>query len=228
MNQAAPPIDGPRLEPADGQPASGLIILLHGVAANGRQLLPLARFLRASLPGVAFVAPHAPVAIAGPALRSWSALSLPIGMDALAAGLAANAPLVDRLIDAERARLQLSEGRVALVGFSQGAMMALQVGLRREEPLAAIVSIAGVLLARDRLEAIRARPPVTLIHGDQDPVIPIEEMEASAGALQAAHVPVTTVTVPGLGHAVDARVMEAVLTALVGVLGDDVWSHSRR
>jgi phospholipase/carboxylesterase len=118
------------------------------------------------------------------------------------AGIGRTAPLVDRFIDAELARCGLDDGKLALVGFSQGTMMSLHVGPRRKRPVAAILGFSGALVAAPAAEAA-GRPPVMLIHGDADDVIPIEAMFAAVSGLQAAEVPVQWVLRPGLPHSID-------------------------
>lgn len=213
-------LTGPRLEPEGGAPPSGLVILLHGFAADGRQLVPLARAFRSDLFDLAYLLPHAPFALGGTSLRSWTEPNVLADDSALFEGLAATAPFLERFIDAERARYLLEEDRVALVGFSQGAMLALHVGLRREATPAAIVGFSGELVGRDRLDDITARSPVAMVHGDRDPVIPVASMWASADALQATGVPVTTTVIPGLGHRIDQRASDAGLEALLAAFPD--------
>ena len=216
---AEAPLDGPRLEPASGGPATGLVVLLHGYAATGDQLIPLGRALQRVLPDVACVAPHGPLELLGPNLRAWAELRIPFDEEHLYKGTVATAPLVQRFIDDERDQLGLTDAEVALVGFSQGAVTALHVGLRRPEPVATIVSYSGFIAGRRHLDEITARPPVTLIHGDRDWVVPIMAMELTAEALREADVPVETVVVQGLGHIIDAEGMDAGAEALQQALG---------
>ncbi|MGH9678105.1 MAG: alpha/beta hydrolase, partial [Candidatus Acidiferrum sp.] len=93
---------------------------------------------------------------------------------------------------------------LALAGFSQGAATALYAGLRRQLQIAGIIAFSGALpggegLARD----IRSKPPVLLVHGEADDVVPFRSMANAQAALEAAGVPVTAVGRPGLGHAID-------------------------
>ena len=127
-----PTLDGPRVPPASGGAATSLVILLHGYGSNGADLIGLVPYWRASLPDTAFVSPNAPEPCPGaPGGYQWWGLSS-FDAGARAAGARRAAPALDAFIDAELARHGLSEGRLALVGFSQGTMMALHVGLRRE------------------------------------------------------------------------------------------------
>ena len=130
--------------------------------------------------------------------------------DRVAAGVRAVAPVLDAFIDAELAAAGLADDRLALLGFSQGCMMALHVGLRRAQACAAILGYSGRLVAADALAAeIRARPPVLLCHGTADPVVPFESLGLAATALTAAGVGVTTLERPGLGHGLDQPAIAA-------------------
>jgi phospholipase/carboxylesterase len=212
---------GPRMEPANGGPAAGLVVLLHCFGADGRQLIPLAGRLQQSLPDVAFVAPHGPVAVAGPTLRGWAEMRIPFDEEDQWEGIVATAPMVDRFVSIERDRRGLSASQIVLVGFSQGAMMALHVGLRRDEAVGAIIGYSGFLVGPGHLDEITVRPPATLIHGNRDPVVSVDTMMKSATALEEVGVPVETIVLPGLGHRVDARGMSAGRTAIQRALGQD-------
>ncbi len=180
-------IDGPRMPPARGGKPDSLVILLHGYGSNGNDLISLAPYWSEALPGTAFVSPNAiePVPQA-PGGYQWFPLS---GLDPreLEHGVRAAAQSVDRFIDREMEKYGLAPERVALAGFSQGTMMALHVGLRRERELAGIVGLSGALVGGAKLkDEMRSKPPVLLIHGDRDPMIPIPAMFDAAENLAAA------------------------------------------
>ena len=114
------------------------------------------------------------------------------------------APVLDDFIDAELATHGLTEDKLLLVGFSQGTMMALHVGLRRAHAVAGIIGYSGMLVAPDTLEAeIRSRPPVLLVHGNADTVVPVLALADARRTLLAANVPVEVHVSEGLGHSVD-------------------------
>jgi phospholipase/carboxylesterase len=126
--------------------------------------------------------------------------------EAILAGTRAAATLLDAFLDEALAARGLSDRDLALVGFSQGTMMALYVALRRPQPVAAVVGYSGALVGAEVLaDEIRSRPPVLLVHGDADPVVPYEELARAAAALKEAGVPVTTETRPGVPHSIDER-----------------------
>jgi phospholipase/carboxylesterase len=201
-------LDGPRLSPRSGS-ARQLIVFLHGYGADGDDLIELGRVWQKILPQAAFVSPHAPEPCGqAPVGRQWFALTF---RDPNERWVGANkaAPMLERFLDAELARHQLPPSALALVGFSQGTMMALHVGLRRAVPLAAIVGYSGLLVLPpdgnpETLAAdIRSRPPVLLVHGDQDELIPVQALFQGTQALAAMGVPVEWHVSAGVGHGID-------------------------
>ena len=196
------PLNGPRIEPSGGR-TSGLVVLLHGYGANGDDLIALGDGWRRSLPDAAFVAPNAPQSIPGMyGGLQWFALTLRDPSEYWR-GVAAAQPALDRFLDAELARYRLTADRLVLVGFSQGTMMALHVGLRRAPPPAGIVAYSGLLAGPDHLAETKARPPVLLVHGEADDLIPIDALHMAREALAGAGIPVEWHVRPGLGHGID-------------------------
>jgi phospholipase/carboxylesterase len=195
-------LDGPRLEPR-GRTADALVVLLHGYGANGDDLIALAELWRQRLPATAYVAPNAPEDIPGmPGSLQWFPLTL-CDPTEYWRGVVATRPAVDRFLDAELARYRVSPERLVLVGFSQGTMMALHVGLRRPSAPAAIVGFSGLLAGPEHLAETTARPPILLIHGEADDLIPVDvihiarEQLAKAGYLVEWHIR------EHLGHGID-------------------------
>jgi len=213
-------LDGPRLAPLSGLKPNALVILIHGYGSNGDDLIALARMIQPALPHAAFVAPNAPSQMPRMAAAyQWWPIET-FSMAERAAGAAAAAPVLDAFITHAREAADLPNDRVLLVGFSQGTMMALHVGLRRPEPVAGIVGISGMLVAAERLEAeIASRPPVLLIHGTEDDVVPFHSMERAATALTAAGVAVQTHVSPGIGHSVSQDGLAAAMAFAVRALG---------
>ena len=135
--------------------------------------------------------------------RQWFSL-MERTQEMMLAGVRASAPILDGFLDEELARLGLSDDRLALVGFSQGTMMSLYVGLRRDTPLAGIVGFSGRLLAPELLaDELRSRPRTLLVHGTDDPLVPYTSLAEAEAALKAAGVPIETVTSFGIGHSID-------------------------
>ena len=201
-------IDGPRLAPRSGH-ARQLVIFLHGYGADGNDLIAIGQAWQQLLPDTAFVSPHAPEPCGmAPVGRQWFELTFR-DPDERWVGVNKAAPVVEQFIDAELARHNLPPSALALVGFSQGTMMALHVGLRRAVSPAAIVGYSGMLVVPENespeafATQIRSRPPVLLIHGDADDLIPVQALFLATQGLAALGVPVEWHVSAGIGHGID-------------------------
>jgi phospholipase/carboxylesterase len=201
-------LDGPRLGAAQG-PARQLVVFLHGYGADGNDLIDIGRAWQNALPHAAFVSPHAPRPCGqAPMGREWFPLTFR-NPEERWNGVNAAAPALERFLDAELARHALPPSALALVGFSQGTMMALHIGLRRAVAPAAIVGYSGMLILKGDADIdgykpqVRARPPVLLIHGDSDELIPVQALMHAAQGLATLEVPVEWHIAPGLGHGID-------------------------
>lgn len=203
------PLSGPFAPPSAGGPARQLVVLLHGIGADGADLIGLAPALARRLPHAAFVAPDAPSACdMAPLGFQWFSLRDPRPA-ALLPGVQMAAPALDAFLDVELERHRLSDRQLALVGFSQGTMMALHVALRRPRSIAAVLGYSGALIGPEHLPAeLRSRPLIFLIHGDADEVVPVGALGAAVAGLQAADVPVQWEVRPGLPHSIDPTGLE--------------------
>ena len=198
-------LDGPRLAPAAGGAAQQLVVFLHGYGADGNDLIGLGREWANLLPHAAFVSPNAPEPCAmSPMGRQWFDLSMG-DMSIIAEGVKRAAPTLDTFIDAELAEHSLSASALALVGFSQGTMMALAVGLARNAPPRAIVGYSGALATLEALPAPGEGPAILLVHGDRDEVIPVDAMYMAREALGQAGHPVEWHVSQGIGHGIDGE-----------------------
>jgi len=197
-------MDGPRLNPRSGK-AKQLIVFLHGYGADGNDLIDIAQQWQDLLPDTAFVSPHAPDrCMQSPQGRQWFPLTMR-DPDERWRGVTAARPSLDAFLDAELARHGLDGSRLSLVGFSQGTMMALHVGLRRATAPAAILGFSGVLVGPEHLaEVTSPPPPILLIHGDRDDVISPEALFVSSDALGAANIPCQWHLSSGIGHGIDS------------------------
>src|SRR5437879_7920745 len=177
-------LDGPRLEPRAG-PAQALVVFLHGYGADGNDLIELGRAWQGLLPQAAFVSPHAPERCLQSPGRQWFSLTFR-DPDERWRGCTKAAPALEAFLDSQLKRRNLAASALALVGFSQGTMMALHVGLRRAAAPFAIVGYSGLLVTppdanADTLAAeIKSRPPVLLIHGDRDELVPTQALFLAA------------------------------------------------
>jgi phospholipase/carboxylesterase len=188
-------LSGPRLEP-EGK-ADSLVVLCHGYGADGNDLIGLGEAWRKILPNTAFVAPHAPERVPGAGYQ-WFPIAR-LDPREMQKGVEHAGPILDAFLTGELAARGLAKDRLVLVGFSQGAMLALHVGLRQKP--AGIVGLSG-LLAAPPPEGAHATP-VLLAHGDRDTVIPPEALFASAAALGASGVAVEWHLRSGLPHGID-------------------------
>jgi len=194
-------LTGPRLSPQQGK-ATHLVVLCHGYGADGKDLIGLAPHWQRTLPGAAFVAPDAPEPCPG-AGRQWFPIAR-LDPREMHQGVVGAAGGLEAFIKGELARLSLTPDRLALVGFSQGTMMALHVGPGLGP--AAIIGFSGVLTGDPRPSD--GFPPVLLAHGDADNVIPPEALLFTAAALGAAGLCVQWHLSAGLGHGIDAAEIE--------------------
>ena len=181
-----------------------LVILLHGYGADGNDLIGLAPVLAPLMPDTVFHAPNAPYPCEGnPFGYQWFGIAR-LDPAIAAAGVRAAAPFAESFLDDTMAQYGLDESKTALVGFSQGTMMALHVGLRRNKQLAGIVGFSGMLAAPDALGAeIKSRPPVLLLHGDSDEMLPHQLTERATEVLRQHGVQVRMHIAPGIGHGID-------------------------
>jgi phospholipase/carboxylesterase len=197
-------LTGPALKPASGKKPASLVVLLHGVGADGNDLIGLAPYWTPLLPETEFLAPDGPQPCdMAPFGRQWFSLQ-DRSPEAILAGVRASAPVLNAFLDDALKARGLGDDRLALVGFSQGTMMSLYVGPRRAKPCAAIVGYSGALVGPQLLaDEIRSRPKILLVHGDADPVVPFTALGSAQKALAAAGVAVETLACPGIGHSID-------------------------
>ncbi len=201
-------LSGPGMPPQSGK-AEQLVVLCHGYGSDGNDLIGLAPHWQRALPGAAFIAPNAPERCQmSPGGYQWFPLTR-LDPAELGRGVEAAAPLLNAFLDAELERRGLDGSKLVLVGFSQGTMMALHTGLRRTVPPAAIIGFSGALALPEKLAAeATGHPPILMIHGEQDNVLPAARMFEAVMALAGAGFAVRWHLSHGLGHGIDPDGLE--------------------
>lgn len=211
-------LTGPRREAASGE-ASALVVLLHGYGADGNDLIGLADPLSPHLPDVTFVAPNAPQKCAvNPMGYQWFPIPWIDGSSEveMGQGFAASSDLLSRYLDEMAAEFPAE--RTVLVGFSQGTMMSLHVGPKRASQLSGIVGFSGRLMQPGSLADAASKPPVQLIHGDMDDVVPPSSMPDAEKALKSAGFDVVSHVSPGVGHGIAPDGLQLALQRIKGWL----------
>jgi phospholipase/carboxylesterase len=205
--------------PKSGSKPTSMVILLHGLGANGRDLIDLARYWEAALPETVFISPDAPfpcdMAPVGHqwfSLQNWSPESMLKGAETAV-------PILNQFIDDMLERYGIPDEKLALAGFSQGTMMSLYAGPRRAKKIAGIMGYSGALIGAEGLaDAAIHKIPVRLIHGDMDSVVPIQAYHMAKSALSAAGFDVSGGITRGLVHSIDEEGIESGAEFLQRVL----------
>ena len=213
-------LNGPTFPPAAGGDPTSIVVLLHGYGSNGQDLIGLVPYWRDALPYTLFVAPNAPEVCPGaPGGYQWWSLTSRSDADrasGVRGPVAAVNGFIDRLLDS----YSLPPSKLALVGFSQGTMLALHVGPRRDPSLAGILGYSGMLVDGESLAGeLRSTPPVLLVHGDADAMVPVSSTREAEAALRPLGFEVRTHVSPGLGHSIDEAGIELGGQFLVDILG---------
>ena len=182
-------LNAERREPLSGETRS-VVVFLHGYGANGADLLGLADPLGEHLPDTLFIAPDAPEDCAGsPMGYQWFPIPWIDNSSEEEAERGMNAAVEDlnAFLDALMVDEDVLPEQVVLFGFSQGTMMSLHVAPRREDAVAGVVGFSGRLLSPELLaDEVVVRPPILLVHGDADDVVPVQSLPEAADALQKA------------------------------------------
>ncbi len=202
--------------------ARSMVVFVHGYGADGADLLGLADPLAEHLPDTVFLSPDAPERCVGGGFGyQWFPIPWIDGSDVALAerGLDLAAQDLNGFLDARLAEEGLGPEALALVGFSQGAMISLHVAPRRPVAMAGVVAISGRLLRPEALGEALVKPPVLLVHGDADPVVPFEDMGRAGQALEGAGFEVYGHVMQGTGHGIAPDGLSVALQFLRGQLG---------
>ena len=210
-------LTGPFVSPENGGDPTQMMGLLHGWGADGNDLADLTRPYSIRFPGLAFFVPNGPDPCKmNPSGREW------FDIDDRVNGPDYAAPVINAAISALLSAFSLTESALVLTGFSQGGMMALHCGLRLQPAPSAIISFSGALLRHDdlSLRPDTPYPPVQLVHGSADQVVPCALMREAVQTLQLFGVVVDSVERPGLGHGIDTDGLTASIKFLASHITD--------
>ncbi|WP_417671107.1 alpha/beta hydrolase [Roseibium sp.] len=212
-------MDAERILPQNGRTCN-LVILLHGYGADATDLLPFAETLAKALPATAFVAPNAPDFLPYEALggRQWFPLS-DRDLREYRTGAEAAAQALTHFVDQELQQFSLRPEALAIFGFSQGAMMALQVGLRGKLAPAALAAFSGLLPGIDNLSDIHTGTPVLIVHGEDDDVVDPSHLIGARTALESIGVECEAHLLKELDHCIDSRGIELAADFLKRAFG---------
>ena len=206
-------------KPKSGNAPKQIVLLIHGLGADGHDLLGLAPEFAESLPDAVFVSPDAPFPCdMAPMGYQWFSLQ-DWSIESMLKGVKATAPILTKFIDEQLKKYNLPASKLALAGFSQGTMMNLYVGPRYPERIAGILGYSGALIGHDDPEMkIVHRVPVCLIHGEADTIVPVSARKLAQQALEEMGFKITGHTTPGLPHGIDAKGIEAGSEFLKSIL----------
>lgn len=207
-------LDGPVSEPKSGV-TKKLVILLHGLGADGNDLFGLVPYFQEVLSDTKFVSPHAPFDCdMAPIGKQWFSLANRTE-DAIIDGVKEAEPILNNFIDEQKKELNLEDKDIALIGFSQGSMLSIYTALRREKKLGAVLAYSGALIGEQKLQSeIKSRLPICLIHGQEDQVVPFDAFNNALTALQKNSVPVQGFSRDNLAHGIDPDGVKIGITFL--------------
>ena len=204
MKPDLPNLSGPVFGPVNGGTPKQLIILCHGLGADGNDLIGLAPHYAEVLPDAIFISPDAPFRCdMSPFGFQWFSLQ-DRSEGAMLAGVQKAQIILNAFIDQQLAKYHLAENKLALVGFSQGTMVSIFTAPRRKISVAGVVGYSGRLIGKDLMaQEIRCKPPMVMINGDQDELVPGNLQPAAISTLRDLGVDIEGHMRPGLGHSID-------------------------
>lgn len=208
-------------KPAGGGAPKQIVLMLHGLGSDGRDLIGLAPYWASILPDAVFVSPDAPFPCdMAPMGYQWFSLQ-DWSEEAIRRGVERAAPILDTFITEQLERYGLGADRLVLMGFSQGCMMSLYAGPRYPEKIAGILGYSGALVSGEELigNPDIHKSPVCLIHGDADGVVPVTAYHHARKTLEKAGFTLSGGVTAGLAHGIDSAGIETGAKFLSEALG---------
>lgn len=206
-------LTGPEVKPRSGNTPKRLMFLFHGIGVNGQNLIDIAGVLNRFIPDTHFIAPNAPYPYdmdMGNEYQ-WFSRSNRSEQSALE-GLKQVEPIINEFIDYQLQKFNLSEENLAVLGFSQGTMVALHCLLRRPKPVSLILGFSGALIAPNLLDIeLKSKPPVFLAHGEEDDMLPVDLMYKAEKALRSHNIKVEAHAYPNLAHSIGQEGFEQAI-----------------
>ena len=207
-------LSGPSVQPTNGAKPKQLVVFLHGYGSNGDDLIALAPHFARMLPNAEFISPNALERGESGSGYQWFSLSNRTPENYWK-GIQSAGPRLQKYLEAQLQQRGLEVKDLALVGFSQGAMMALHVAARMDQPIAGVVAFSGALIGAEALAVdAKSRPPILVVHGERDDVVPFTSMATAESALNAAGFSVATLARPNLAHSIDDEGLTAAASFL--------------
>lgn len=204
--------------PHSGGKPKQLVVLLHGYGSNGRDLISLAPYWQTGVPDAIFVSPDAPFPCELGMGYQWFSL-MERTPQTMLTGTEKAAPILDKFLDNLLDKYGLEDKHMALVGFSQGTMMSLYAGPRRKNKIAGVLGYSGALVGEEGLEAAN-KPPIHLIHGENDSVVPVSSYHRAVEVLSEKGFDLSGHTTPMLDHSIDGEGIESGATFLAKTLNN--------
>lgn len=215
-------LKGPYKLPSGNKKPEKLVVFLHGVGSDGYDLIGLADDFEEIIENAVFLSPNAPFKYENfPTGYQWFSLS-DYNPDKLYHGIKQALPILKTYIDKNLEKYSLEYKDLVLVGFSQGAMMSVQLALRLPNPCLAVISFSGAIIKPEELvEDINSKPYICLIHGENDHVVPISKHHASVQILKNIQVPFKEYILKDLAHSINLEALKLAKNFLSECLSAD-------
>lgn len=207
-------LSGHSIAAKGGQPKR-LVIFLHGYGSNGADLIGLAPYFAQIDASADFLSPDAPQRSPfNPGGFQWFPIPFIDGSstEEMTREYLKSRALLNQYIDQELSLRGLENKDLVLIGFSQGTMMSLETGLRRETSIAGIIGFSGRILLPEALKSeYRSKPPVLLVHGELDDVVPVNDSIEANKLLKDWGLKVSLHLSPGAPHTIAPDGLDAAL-----------------